>query len=111
MLERIPMSLIFLFLSAAALEVGGDAFIRRGLRGGGALCIVVGFCALGLYGIVVNKVPWDFSKLLGFYVAVFATVSVLTGRFVFGDHVPSSTWLGLAIIVAGGLVIQWGGSR
>jgi len=53
-------------------------------------------------------VKWDFSKLLGVYVAVFALVSVLAGRFVFKDIVPLSTWLGLAVIIAGGLVIQFG---
>jgi multidrug transporter EmrE-like cation transporter len=42
------------------------------------------------------------------YVAVFAMVSVLCGRFVFGEIVPTSTWVGLILIVAGGLVIQFG---
>ncbi len=106
------MALIALaILFAAALEVGGDAAIRRGLRGGGVLCIVLGFLVLGLYGLTVNTVPWDFSKLLGVYVAVFAVVSVLTGRFFFRDAVPLSTWLGLGLIVAGGAVIQWGGGH
>jgi len=63
---------------------------------------------LGLYGIVVNTVRWDFSRLLGVYVAVFAVVSVLTGAFVFRESVASSTWLGLGLIVLGGLVIQFG---
>ena len=105
------MSPLFLFLAAAVLEVGGDAIIRKGLRGGGAICVIAGFCVLGFYGIVVNKVDLDFSKLLGVYVAVFAVMSVLAGRFLFGEHIPYSTWLGLAIIVAGGLVIQLGGGR
>ncbi len=97
-----------IFVVAATLEVGGDAVVRKGLRGAGLAVIVVGCVALGVYGLVVNLVPWEFSRLLGVYVAVFAVVSVLAGRFVFGDHVPLSTWLGLAIIVAGGLVIQLG---
>jgi hypothetical protein len=33
---------------------------------------------------------WGFSKLLGVYVAVFATVSVLAGRFLFGGDVAHS---------------------
>jgi small multidrug resistance family-3 protein len=70
--------------------------------------ILLGCAALGLYGVVVNTVEWDFSRLLGVYVAVFAVVSVLAGRIVFGESVPISTWLGLAIIVVGGLVIQFG---
>ena len=100
-----------ILVAAAVLEVAGDAMIRRGLRAGGIAFIVAGFFALGSYGVVVNLVRWDFSRLLGVYVAIFALVSILAGRFVFGEQVPTATWLGLAIIVAGGLVIQFGGSR
>ena len=70
--------------------------------------IVAGGLMLAAYGLLVNTVRWDFSKLLGVYVAVFALVSVLCGRFVFGEEVPLATWLGLAIIVIGGMVIQFG---
>jgi small multidrug resistance family-3 protein len=99
-----------IFWVAAALEVGGDAVVRKGMRGGGWVFMALGFAMLGTYGVVVNIVPWDFSKLLGVYVAVFAAVSVLTGRFVFHENVPVATWLGVAIIVLGGLVIQFGGA-
>ena len=63
---------------------------------------------MGFYGIVVNTVDLDFSRLLGIYVAVFALVSVLAGRFYFHETIADSTWIGLAIIIAGGLVIQFG---
>ncbi len=96
------------FLAAAALEVGGDAIIRKGLRGGHPLFIVLGFVMLGCYGLVVNLVKWDFSKLLGVYVAVFAVVSVLTGKFLLSEEVPLTTWGGLLLIVAGAMVIQFG---
>ena len=96
------------FIAAAILEVGGDALIRKGLRGSGLALIVAGFVALGCYGLVVNIVRWDFSRLLGVYVAVFAVISVLAGRVVFRENVPVSTWIGLAVIVAGGLIIQFG---
>ena len=102
------MPIAAFLLVAALLEVAGDAVIRRGLRGGGLALVAAGFVVLGGYGVVVNLVPWDFSKLLGVYVVVFAAVSVLCGRFVFGESVPVSTWLGLALLVAGGLVIQLG---
>jgi len=98
----------FVFLAAAVLEVGGDAIIRRGLYGSGIVLITLGFLMLGCYGIVVNTVRWDFSKLLGVYVAVFALVSVLCGRFLFKEQVPASTWIGLSVIIIGGLVIQFG---
>jgi len=96
------------FIAAAVLEVGGDAVIRRGLRGSIVWFILAGFLMLGCYGVVVNTVKWDFSRLLGVYVAVFAVVSVLAGRFVFKETIPVTTWVGLTIIVAGGAVIQAG---
>ena len=96
---------------AALCEVGGDAMIRSGLRGKGAALVVLGAAALGAYGIVVNLLPVDFSRMLGTYVAFFAVVSVLCGRVVFGETVATSTWVGLAVIVAGSAIVQLGGAR
>ena len=101
----------FVFVLAAVFEVAGDAVIRRGLRGGGPPVVATGFAMLGCYGLVVNQLEWEFSGLLGVYVTVFAATSVLCGWLVFGEDVPASTWVGLAIIVAGGLVIQMGRPR
>src|ERR1700690_465883 len=95
-----------IFIAAALLEVGGDAVIRRGLRGRSVAFVMAGFIALGCYGLVVNSVKWDFSKLIGVYVAFFALISVLVGRFVLKESVPLSTWAGLTLILAGGMVIQ-----
>lgn len=96
------------FIVAALLEVGGDALIRKGLRGSGLLLIAAGIALLGCYGLAVNSVKWDFSKLLGVYIGVFAVVSILFGRFVFNESIPWSTWTGLAVIMLGGLIIQFG---
>jgi drug/metabolite transporter superfamily protein YnfA len=104
----IPVVAWLIFVGSALLEVGGDAVIRKGLRGSGVAFIAAGGLMLAGYGMLVNTVRWDFSRLLGVYVAVFALVSVLSGRFIFGESVPYSTWLGLAIIMVGGLVIQFG---
>lgn len=103
-----PIVAWLIFIAAAVLEVMGNAMIYKGLRGRGRAFVVTGFVILGCYGLVVNSLQWDFSHLLGVYVAVFAVVSVLCGRFVFGEDVPVSTWIGLSIIGAGGLVIQFG---
>ena len=97
-----------IFFGAALLEVGGDAVIRRGLRGGGIFFLAAGTLMLGSYGVVVNLVKWDFSKLLGVYVGLFAAVSIFAGRYYFKELIPLSTWLGLGLIVLGGLVIQFG---
>jgi len=97
------------FIGAALLEVGGDAMIRKGLHKTSLLFIVMGFVILGCYGLTVNMVRWDFSRLLGVYVAVFAFISVLFGLLIFKETIPVSTWAGLAIIMVGGMVIQFGG--
>jgi small multidrug resistance family-3 protein len=97
-----------IFILAALLEVSGDGLIRKGLRVRGVIFVAIGFVILGAYGLVVNMVKWDFSKLLGVYVAVFAAVSILFGRYVFQEVIPPATWVGLAVIVAGGLIIQFG---
>ena len=96
------------FICAAILEVGGDAVVRKGLRGSGLTVILIGCAMLGSYGVIVNTVKWDFSKLLGVYVAVFAVISVLFGRFVFDEAIPKTTWIGLAAIVCGAMIIQYG---
>ena len=96
------------FVGAAVLEVAGDALIRKGMRGSGAALIAVGFAVLGSYGVVVNLLEIDFSRLLGAYVGVFAVVSVVMGRLVFQDAVPTSTWIGLAVILGGSLIIHLG---
>ncbi len=102
----LPAALIL--VAAAVLEVAGDAMIRSGLRGRSGWWVGAGGAVLAAYGVAVNLVPWDFSRLLGSYVAVFAIVAILVGRFWFGDSVSSTTWLGLALIVLGGAVIQLG---
>ena len=99
---------LLVMLVAAAFEVGGDALIRKGLRGAGPALVAVGFVVLGMYGIIVNKLDLDFSKLLGAYVGFFAIVSVCTGRFVFHEVIAPSTWIGLAVILAGSLIIHVG---
>jgi drug/metabolite transporter superfamily protein YnfA len=97
-----------IFVGAAILEVGGDAVVRKGLRGSGLIVILIGFAMLGCYGVVVNMVKWDFSKMLGVYVAIFALISILFGRFVFKETIPAATWIGLAVIIWGGMIIQFG---
>ena len=98
----------FAFVTAALLEVGGDAVIRCGLRGNKLALIFAGCATLAGYGLLVNSLKWDFSKLLGVYVGFFAAVSVLVGWIVFHEKIPASTWLGLILIMTGCLVIQFG---
>jgi len=103
--SMLPLAVL---IAAALLEVGGDAVVRQGLRGRDRSLILGGCLMLAGYGLAVNTIRWDFSRLLGAYVAVFAVASVLLGRFWFREVVPASTWAGLGLIVLGGLFIQAG---
>jgi len=104
-----PLLALLVLLAAAACEVGGDAIIRMGLRSQQVATTALGMSVLALYGLLVNQLRSDFGRLLGVYVAVFALVSLLAGRLVFREQIAASTWMGIALIVAGGAVIQFGG--
>jgi drug/metabolite transporter superfamily protein YnfA len=99
---------ILVFVGAAVLEVLGDALIRKGMRGSGLLVVGLGMAVLGAYGVVVNLLDLDFSRLLGAYVGIFAIVNVVIGRLMFNDQVPVSTWIGLAVILFGSMIIHVG---
>jgi len=96
-----------LLLAAGILEVYGDATVRKGLRASRISYIILGFLVLGCYGLVVNVIRWDFGKLLGVYVAIFALISVLWGRFVLHERITISTKVGVAVIILGGIIISW----
>jgi small multidrug resistance family-3 protein len=96
------------FIGAAILEVCGDAIIRKGLNGKNLIIILAGGVMLGSYGVVVNMVKWNFSKLLGVYMAFFALTSILFGCFVLRENIPTTTWIGLMVIICGAMIIQFG---
>ena len=102
-----PIAWLILVL-AAVFEVAGDAAIRRGLRGPSKVWVLVGCAMLALYGVIVNTVKWDFSKMLGVYVGFFALAGVLFGKLAFGETISSATWCGLALIILGGAIMQLG---
>ncbi len=96
------------FIAAAVLAVGGNAMVSNGLRVSGLITIMIGFVMLGCYGVVVNTMKWDFSKLLGAYIAFFALISILFRRFVLKKNIPVATWIGLCVIICGGMIILFG---
>ncbi len=104
---RLAFGLLVL-TGAAVLEVGGDAMIRRGLRGNSVTAALFGCLVLAAYGVVVNLLKQDFSRTLGTYVGVFAVTSVVAGRVFFGDRIGGTYLVGLALILLGCLVIQYG---
>jgi small multidrug resistance family-3 protein len=96
-----------LLVLAAFLEVGGDALLRWGLRGGRWIGLALGAATLLAYGLSVNLSHWDFGRLLGVYIAVFFVVAQITSVVAFRERLQLPTIVGGVLIVAGGLVI-WG---
>ncbi len=89
---------------AAALEVGGDALVRIGLRGP-AYWMAAGGLVLFAYGVLVNLSGIDFNRLMGIYIAVFFVVSQVIS-FIFFKQIPDDRiLLGGGFIVTGGLLI------
>jgi hypothetical protein len=92
---------IIVLVAAAAAEVVGDLGMRLGLAGrpwGYALGVLL----LAAYGLIVNQPALAFGRLLGLYIVLFITL---------GERPTASLLLGGALIVAGGLVIHFGGVR
>ena len=99
------MKTLVILIVAAALEVGGDALIRTGLRGRG-LAVLGGAVVLFAYGVLVNKSDLDFNRLMGVYIAVFFVVSQLIALIAFRQIPDDRIILGGGFIIAGGLVIM-----
>ena len=93
-----------ILILAAALEVGGDALVRIGLRGP-AYWMAAGGVVLFAYGVLVNLSGLDFNRLMGIYIAVFFVVSQVIS-FLFFKQIPDDRILvGGGFIVTGGLLI------
>ena len=93
-----------ILILAAALEVGGDALVRIGLRGP-AYWMAAGGLVLFAYGVLVNLSGLDFNRLMGIYIAVFFVVSQVIS-FLFFKQIPDDRiLLGGGFIVTGGLLI------
>ncbi|HET6386024.1 MAG TPA: hypothetical protein VFJ58_21745 [Armatimonadota bacterium] len=90
---------------AALFEAGGDALVRWGLRDGRWIGFVLGAAVLFGYSLTVNASRWDFGRLLGVYIAVFFVVSQIIAATVFRERLHAPTFVGGALIVAGGLVL------
>lgn len=95
-----------LLVAAALLESGGDALVRLGLRGN-RWGFLLGPIALVVYGSMVNLARWDFSRLMGTYIAVFFLVSQLLAVLLFRERLQTPVLVGGALIVAGGLILTF----
>lgn len=114
-----------ILLVAAVLEVAGDYVIRQGFKTNAWIIKIIGMIILCFYGFAVNLVggygsiaervskltgrgKLNFADLLGIYVVAFASVSVLWGCLIENNRVSTTTLLGIAIIIIGGIIINYG---
>jgi multidrug transporter EmrE-like cation transporter len=99
-----PVPFLFL-LMAAILEVGGDAFIRHGLHKNTWWPFAAGAFVLFAYGVFVNLPKWNFSRLMGVYIALFFLVAQIVSVVIFKEKIALPTFVGGALIIAGGLLM------
>jgi len=100
---------IALFAAAALAEIGGAYLVWVGLREDrGALLVVLGVLALGLYGAVATLQPsHEFGRILAAYGGVFIVGSLLWGVAFDGFRPDRADLLGATICLAGVGVIMY----
>lgn len=100
---------ILLFAAAAIAEIGGAYLVWIGIRDGkGALVVVIGVLALGLYGVIATFQPdATFGRVLAAYGGVFVVGSIAWGM-VFDDFKPDRfDLIGAAICLVGVATIMY----
>jgi small multidrug resistance family-3 protein len=100
---------IALFAAAALAEIGGAYLVWQGLRDGkGALLVVLGVLALGLYGVVATFQPeHEFGRVLAAYGGVFIVGSIAWGMAFDGFHPDRFDLIGAALCLVGVGVIMY----
>ena len=96
---------------ATALEVSGDALIRKSLFEHAGLAraglFLLGAVLLAGYGTLLNLAPLEFGQVVGLYIATLFVMWQII-NFIFFRELPTFPILaGGALIVAGGLVVSF----
>jgi small multidrug resistance family-3 protein len=103
------LTAIGILLVAAIFEAGGDALVRKALHQHAGvlrwLTFLGGAAVLFGYGVIVNTPDWDFGRLLGLYVVFFFVIAQLMSWVLFDQPPSTSTMVGGALIIAGGVVL------
>src|SRR5438874_12511427 len=103
------MPVLAFLIIATALEVSGDAIIRKSLFEHAGLVrlglFLLGAALLAGYGTFLNLAPLEFGQVVGLYIAtLFVMWQVI--NFAFFRSLPTiPVMLGGIMIVAGGLVV------
>ena len=105
------LPVLALLIVATALEVSGDAIIRKSLFEHAGLArlglFLLGAALLAGYGTFLNLAPLEFGQVVGLYIAtLFVMWQVI--NFAFFRSLPTLPILaGGALIVAGGLLVSF----
>src|SRR6476620_1714320 len=105
------MPVVAFLIVATALEVSGDALIRKSLFEHAGLArlglFLLGAALLAGYGTFLNLAPLEFGQVVGLYIAtLFVMWQILT--FVFFRTLPTTPILiGGSLIVIGGLIVSF----
>lgn len=102
---------VVLLIIATALEVSGDAIIRKCIYNhvGAAR---IGFALLGMillfgYGFFLNLAPVEFGKIVGLYIATLFVMWQLISFISFKTVPDLPVIVGGSLIVIGGLIVSF----
>jgi hypothetical protein len=105
------MPVLAFLIVATALEVSGDALIRKSLFEQVGLArlglFLLGAVLLAGYGTFLNLAPLEFGQVVGLYIATLFVMWQLI-NFLFFRELPTLPILaGGALIVTGGLIVSF----
>ncbi len=105
------MPVLAFLIVATALEVAGDAIIRKSLfehAGPARIALfLLGAVLLAGYGTFLNLAPLEFGQVVGLYIATLFVMWQLI-NFLFFRELPTTPILaGGTLIVAGGLIVSF----
>jgi hypothetical protein len=102
---------VLFLLAATALEVSGDAIIRKSLFEHVGLAriglFLLGAVLLAGYGTFLNLAPLEFGKVVGLYIATLFVMWQLITFFAFRTLPTIPVTLGGIMIVTGGLIVSF----
>jgi len=105
------MPVLVFLIAATALEVSGDAIIRKSLFEHAGLAriglFLLGAALLAGYGTFLNLAPLEFGKVVGLYIATLFVMWQLITFFAFRTPPTIPVMLGGLMIVTGGLIVSF----
>jgi drug/metabolite transporter (DMT)-like permease len=106
-----PMSALFFLIIATALEVSGDALIRKSLFEHAGLArlglLLLGAALVTGYGTFLNLAPLEFGQVVGLYIATLFVMWQIINFLFFRDLPTLPILAGGVLIVTGGLIVSF----